>query len=54
MLPSLLTDEEFEKLSPQTQMHYLYCTQCKLYYLATRKQYHLCCECSENLIDPRD
>jgi predicted nucleic-acid-binding Zn-ribbon protein len=41
---SLITDEEFEKLSDVDQMRYLYCLKCGYYYLVERKNKHLCNE----------
>jgi hypothetical protein len=38
----LITDEQFDKLSNEEQMRYLYCPNCNMYYLARISYKHLC------------
>lgn len=49
----VITEEQFDKLNQYDQMKYLWCPNCKLFYLALRKQYHLC-GYANTVLDPRD
>ena len=46
--------EEFDRLAEQTQINYLYCPRCNMFYLAKEKQFHNNCDCKELKTDPRD
>lgn len=41
MLKDVISEDEFDKLPESTQMRYLYCATCDVYYLATNRYQHI-------------
>jgi hypothetical protein len=41
-MKALLTETEFDRLPDQTQMFYLYCPDCKMFYYSKNNIPHLC------------
>lgn len=54
MCKSVITEIEYDRLAEQSQMKYLFCPNCKKFYLITDKQYHNNCGCDALVTDPRD
>jgi hypothetical protein len=41
-MKGLISEDEFDRLPMQTQMHYLYCPICRFYYLYQDRWKHIC------------